>query len=159
MSRREKIRKIIENNRSLIPVRFIDLLEDLVHGFLGIVLFGIGIAAAYFTLVRIFTTKPFFPIGMIQGINDILFIVIILEVMRTVVERFTDGTIQLDKFLVIGVIAAIRHILTVGASMTLETEKTDELFTRSLYELGINTGIVVALVVSIYLSRSLKRNS
>jgi uncharacterized membrane protein (DUF373 family) len=94
---------------------------------------------------------------MIQGVNDVLFIVIILEILRTVISRFTDGVYQLDKFLIIGVIAAVRHILTVGASLTLESTKSDEAFRRSIYEMGLNAGIVIALVFALYLSKAAHR--
>lgn len=147
-------KKISKRGDSLIPVKFIDQLEDVVHGFLGIILFVISVLAAGYTLQRLLTTDPFFPKGMIQGINDILFVVIILEIMQTVVVRFTDGIFQLDSFLIIGVIAAVRHLLTVGASLTMETEKTDEYFRRALYEMGVNTGIVITLVFALFLSRA-----
>jgi uncharacterized membrane protein (DUF373 family) len=94
---------------------------------------------------------------MIQGINDILFIVIILEILRTVISRFTDGVYQLDKFLIIGVIAAVRHILTVGASLTLQTGKSDTAFERAVIELGLNALIVIALVFAIFMSKSAHR--
>ena len=96
---------------------------------------------------------------MIQAINDILFVVIILEIMRTVIVRFTDGVFQLDNFLIIGVIAAVRHILTVGASLTMEKEKTEEYFNRALIEMGVNTGIVLALVFALFLSRAARTSS
>ena len=107
----KSVKGLLTNDESLIPTNFIDKLEDLLHGFLGIVLFGISILAAGYTLQRLIETRPFFPLGMIQGINDILFVVIILEIMRTVIVRFTDGIFQLENFLIIGVIAAVRHIL------------------------------------------------
>ena len=151
-------RKFSLNRESLIPARFIDQLEDVVHGFLGIVLFAVSVLAAGYTLQRLLTTDPFFPKGMIQGINDILFVVIILEIMRTIVVRFTDGIFQLDSFLIIGVIAAVRHLLTVGASLTMETEKTDEYFRRALLEMGVNTGIVITLVFAIFLSRAAQKS-
>jgi uncharacterized membrane protein (DUF373 family) len=91
---------------------------------------------------------------MIQAINDILFIIIILEILRTVVARYTDGVFQLQNFLIIGVIAAVRHILTVGASMTLASGKSQDEFDRAVIELGISTGIVVALVFAIFLSKA-----
>jgi uncharacterized membrane protein (DUF373 family) len=145
--------------KSLIPVNFIDTLEDVLHGFLGIVLFVISGLAASYTLYRLLTTHPFFPVGMIQGINDILFVVIILEIMRTVIVRFTDGVFQLDNFLIIGVIAAVRHILTVGASLTMEKEKTTEYFNRALMEMGVNTGIVLTLVFALFLARAARKGS
>ncbi|NCU96557.1 MAG: hypothetical protein EBV47_02745 [Actinobacteria bacterium] len=114
---------------SILPIKYVDLVEDVFHAILAI----------------------------IQGVNDILFIVIILEILRTVISRFTDGVYQLDKFLIIGVIAAVRHILTVGASLTLTAEKTDDAFQRALYELGLNALVVVALVFAIFLSKSAHR--
>jgi uncharacterized membrane protein (DUF373 family) len=138
---------------SILPEKFVNILEDVFHGILGIILFLVAIGALFFTVNRLFITTPFFPNGMIQVVNDILFIVIILEIIRTVIARFTDGVYQLDKFLIIGVIAAVRHILTVGASLTLGTYKDPEAFNRSLLELGVNAGIVVALVLAIYMSR------
>ncbi|CAB4537157.1 unannotated protein [freshwater metagenome] len=82
-----------------------------------------------------------------------------LEIMRTVIVRFTDGVFQLDNFLIIGVIAAVRHILTVGASLTMEKEKTTEYFNRALIEMGVNTGIVVALVFALFLSRAARASA
>ena len=114
--------------KSILPLKYVDLIEDVFHGILALSLLGIAIGAFYYSIERIVTTAPFFPNGMIQGINDILFIVIILEILRTVISRFTDGVYQLDKFLIIGVIAAVRHILTVCASLTLQTGKSDTAF-------------------------------
>jgi uncharacterized membrane protein (DUF373 family) len=143
---------------SIIPIKFVDMIEDIFHAILAITLFIIGIFAFFYSVKRLFETAPFFPNGMIQGVNDILFIVIILEILRTVISRFTDGVYQLDKFLIIGVIAAVRHILTVGASLTLESSKSDTAFERSIYEMGLNALIVVALVFAIFLSKAAHRN-
>jgi len=135
----------------------VDFVEDLFHALLAAVLFLISAGAFYYSLKRIIQTDPFFPNGMIQGVNDILFIVIILEILRTVISRFTDGVFQLDKFLIIGVIAAVRHILTVGASLTLESSKSDTEFNRAVFEMGLNSLIVVALVFAIFLSKMAHR--
>ena len=143
---------------SVLPLKYVDLVEDIFHAVLAIALLGIGIGAFFYSIKRLIQTSPFFPNGMIQGVNDILFIVIILEILRTVISRFTDGVYQLDKFLIIGVIAAVRHILTVGASLTLESGKSDEAFDRAIYEMGLNAGIVVALVFAFFLSKSALRN-
>jgi len=144
---------------SIIPIKFVDMIEDVFHAILAITLFIIGVVAFFYSVKRLIETAPFFPNGMIQGVNDILFIVIILEILRTVISRFTDGVYQLDKFLIIGVIAAVRHILTVGASLTLESGKSDQAFDRAIYEMGLNAGIVVALVFAFFLSKSALRGS
>jgi uncharacterized membrane protein (DUF373 family) len=153
----KSVKGLLKQDESLIPVTFIDKLEDFLHGFLGIILFVIAVLAAGYSLWRLIDTRPFFPTGMIQGINDTLFVVIILEIMRTVIVRFTDGIFQLDNFLIIGVIAAVRHILTVGASLTLDQEKSRELFNRALIEMGVNTGIVLTLVFALFLARAARK--
>jgi uncharacterized membrane protein (DUF373 family) len=155
MAREIKSKRI---ETSILPVKYVDLVEDVFHAILAISLFVIGIGAFFYSIKRLVETTPFFPNGMIQGVNDILFIVIILEILRTVISRFTDGVYQLDKFLIIGVIAAVRHILTVGASLTLTAQKTDDAFQRALYELGLNALVVVALVFAIFLSKSAHRS-
>jgi uncharacterized membrane protein (DUF373 family) len=133
------------------------MVEDVFHALLALALLIIGIGAFFYSIERLLTTAPFFPNGMIQGVNDILFIVIILEILRTVISRFTDGVYQLNKFLIIGVIAAVRHILTVGASVTLESGKTDEAFDRAIIEMGLNALIVIALVFAIFMSKMAHR--
>jgi uncharacterized membrane protein (DUF373 family) len=140
--------------KRLLPTKWTEGMEDIFHIVLGVFLFGIAVAALLFSVVRVFTTSPFFPNGMIQAINDILFIIIILEIIRTVIARYTDGVFQLQNFLIIGIIAAVRHILTVGASMTLGAEKPQESFDRAVIELGVSSGIVVALVFAIFLSKA-----
>ena len=144
--------------KSILPANLVDTIEDVFHAILAIALLIIGVGAFFYSIKRLIDTSPFFPNGMIQGVNDILFIVIILEILRTVISRFTDGVYQLDKFLIIGVIAAVRHILTVGASLTLESGKSDTAFERSIYEMGLNALIVVALVFAIFLSKNAHRN-
>jgi uncharacterized membrane protein (DUF373 family) len=142
------------SQKSIIPSKWAEGMEDIFHVVLGLFLFGIALAALVFSVIRVFTTSPFFPDGMIQAINDILFIIIILEILRTVIARYTDGVFQLQNFLIIGIIAAVRHILTVGASMTLGAEKPREAFDRAVIELGISSAIVVALVFAIFLSKT-----
>ncbi|MDG2497634.1 MAG: phosphate-starvation-inducible PsiE family protein [Aquiluna sp.] len=140
--------------KSLVSPRLIEIMEEVFHVVLGIFLFGIAVAALIFSVIRVFTTSPFFPTGMIQSINDILFIIIILEILRTVIARYTDGVFQLQNFLIIGIIAAVRHILTVGAYMTLGSGKSREEFDRAVIELAISSGIVVALVLAIFLAKA-----
>ncbi len=137
----------------MIPAKVLDMAEDVFHVVLTILLFLVALGALVFTVVRLATTTPFFPTGMLQAVNDILFVVIILEIARTVIARFSSGFYQLSRFLIIGVIASVRHILSVGSSLTLSTGKTPEAFDRAIIELIVNGGIVVALVLAILITR------
>ena len=138
---------------SMLNQKTLDVIEDVFHIVLTGLLLLVALGALIFTIVRLVTTAPFFPDGMLQAINDILFVVIILEIARTVIARFKNGFFQLSRFLIIGVIAAVRHILSVGSSLTLNTGKTTEEFQRAVIELGVNAGIVIILVIAIYVTR------
>ena len=151
--------KMKASDRYLFPTKIVDYIEDAFHIALSIVLLAISGGALYFSVKEMLTTHPFFPTGMVVGINNILFIVIILEILRTIISRFTDGVLQLDKFLVIGVIAAVRHILTVGASLTLDSTQNQAMFYRNLWELGVDAVIVLLLVVAIYISKLSQRSN
>ncbi|CAB4580478.1 unannotated protein [freshwater metagenome] len=56
---------------SILPVKYVDFVEDIFHAVLAIALFVIGVVAFFYTTKRLLETEPFFPNGMIQGINDI----------------------------------------------------------------------------------------
>jgi uncharacterized membrane protein (DUF373 family) len=147
----------VEAQPSMVPTKVLDAVEDVFHVVLTILLFLVALGAVIFTVVRLFETTPFYPNGMLQAINDILFVVIILEIARTVIARFNSGFYQLSRFLVIGVIASVRHILSVGSSLTLSIGKTPEAFERGIIELLVNGGIVVALVLAIFMTRVAER--
>ena len=86
-----------------------------------------------------------------SGINDVLFVVIVLELLRTVVAHLETEDFQLRSFLIIGIISAVRHILGVGARLTLEAGITDTQFNRAQIELGVSAVVVLALAVSFIL--------
>jgi hypothetical protein len=146
-----------EAQPSMVPTKVLDAAEDVFHVVLTVLLFLVALGAVIFTVIRLFNTEPFYPNGMLQAINDILFVVIILEIARTVIARFNSGFYQLSRFLVIGVIASVRHILSVGSSLTLSIGKTPEAFERGIIELLVNGGIVVALVLAIFMTRVAER--
>lgn len=147
-----------EAKPSMIPTRAVDAIEDVFHVVLTVLLFLVALGAVVFTVQRLLTTTPFYPNGMLQAINDILFVVIILEIARTVIARFNTGFYQLSRFLVIGVIASVRHILSVGSSLTLSIGKTPEAFERGIIELLVNGGIVIALVFAILMTRMAEKD-
>ncbi len=148
-----------DRDKPMIPAKFLDTAEDLFHVVLTGLLFLVALGAVVFTVIRLATTMPFYPDGMLQAINDILFVVIILEIARTVIARFNSGFYQLSRFLIIGVIASVRHILSVGSSLTLSTGKTAEAFDRGIVELIVNGGIVLALVLAIFITRQAERGA
>jgi len=74
-----------------------------------------------------------------------------MEILRTVVAHFDDAGLQLKPFLIIGIISAVRHILTVGAQVSLGGGHDPENFRQTQIELGVNATVVIALVLGLVL--------
>jgi uncharacterized membrane protein (DUF373 family) len=136
---------------ALMPMRAMDVGEDLFQAAIAVILFVIAGFVLFRTVDQLISTRPLFPHGVILGINNVLFVVIILEILRTVTSHFTGGGLRIKPFLIIGVISAVRHILTVSASLTLEGDGSETHFRHSLIELGVNSGVVLALVAGLVL--------
>ena len=86
-----------------------------------------------------------------RAVNNVLFIVVGLELVRTIVGRLEGGGFQLQPFLVIGIISATREILTVGAELSLAGH--EEPIVNTMIELGVNAAVVVALSLALVLVR------
>jgi uncharacterized membrane protein (DUF373 family) len=91
-----------------------------------------------------------------EAVNSVLFIVVVLELLRTIVGRLEGGGFQLQPFLVIGIISATRDILTVGAELSLAGRDGVPLG-RNMTELAVNAGVVLALSVALVLVRRFAR--
>ncbi|HEX3622904.1 MAG TPA: phosphate-starvation-inducible PsiE family protein [Acidimicrobiales bacterium] len=92
-----------------------------------------------------------FPERVTSVINSVLFVIIVMEILRTVVAHFDDAGLQLKPFLIIGIISAVRHILTVGAQVSLGGGGNAADFRRTQTELGVNAAVVLALVLGLVL--------
>jgi uncharacterized membrane protein (DUF373 family) len=83
--------------------------------------------------------------------NDLLFVIILLELFRTVVNFLKSRVITLEPFLYVGVIAGTRRILTGGMQLINFEEMPEQLFHRYLWDVGLNVIVVFVLVVGIFL--------
>lgn len=105
-------------------------------------------------------------------IHDLLFVMIILEILGTVLAYLRDRRISIRPFLFIGIIFAIRKILMVGAKLTAGTAEGHgaetgeavqavaaavvqpwhhDIFFREMIEMGVGAVIVLMLVFAYYI--------
>jgi uncharacterized membrane protein (DUF373 family) len=89
-----------------------------------------------------------------KAVNNVLFIVVVLELLWMIVARLEGGGFQQQPFLVIGIISATRDILTVGVELSLVGGPGAG---RTMTELGVNPGVVVALSIALVLGRRFAR--
>lgn len=131
-------------------IGLIRIAEDLIHYVVAVVLVGIAGVVLYRAVHDLITSKPPFTEAATTAINGVLFAIIVLEVMRTVVAHFDKAGLQLQPFLIIGIISAVRGILSVGARLSLGSGVK---ISDAVLELGIDAAVVLVLTVSLVLVR------
>ncbi|MCC5578766.1 phosphate-starvation-inducible PsiE family protein [Microtetraspora sp. AC03309] len=90
-------------------------------------------------------------------LEELLLVLIVIEIFVTVQTHLEGGHLQVEPFIIIGVIAVVRHILSVVVrlSVTMTPEQTREEFT----ELAAYAGVTFVLVAALALARWSKRAS
>jgi uncharacterized membrane protein (DUF373 family) len=114
---------------------------------LGMIIFAYGWYVFYVTAVE----------GLLGAslvlMNDLLLVIILLELFRTVLNFLKTHAITLEPFLYVGIVAAIRKILTTGAQETVLGVTSDQQFDRYLWDIGLHGLLVLALVLAIFTYR------
>jgi len=143
-----------ERQRARRPLAALDLAEDLIQFIVAVVLVCVAAYVLYNAVIGFFTKKEPFATRITDVTNGILFVIIILEILTTVVAHFEEGGFQLKPFLIIGIISAVRHILSVGAQESLVVgAESGSAFRQAQIELGVNGAVVLALVIGLVLVR------
>jgi uncharacterized membrane protein (DUF373 family) len=120
-------------------------------GFSFLALGMIVFAHAWYAFV---TTMAVGVLGAVLAlIHDLLLVVILLELFRTIINFLKTHVITLEPFLYIGIIASTRRILTMGAETAYSEKLTDAQFHRYLLDVGVNVLVILALVAAVYLAR------
>ena len=84
-------------------------------------------------------------------LNDLLFVIILLELFRTVLGFLQHDRIRLEPFLHVGVIASVRRILTAGAEFSHQENVSEEVFRHYLMDMGLHVMVILVLMIALYL--------
>jgi uncharacterized membrane protein (DUF373 family) len=152
VSRDEQRRR--RSKRTLLAV---DHIEDGVHYVIAALLVGIAAVVLYHTIADFVGRDTVYAVRITAAINGVLFVIIVLELLRTVLAHFETSELQLEPFIIIGVISAVRHILTIGARLTLQGEGSSEAFLHAQVELGVEAAVVLGLTIALILIRGSQR--
>ncbi len=131
----------------------LNIVEDVIHYGVATFLVLVGAVVLYVSVSDFFTKDHEFAERVTQAVNGVLFVIIVMEILRTVLAHFDDAGLQLKPFLIIGIVSAVRHILTVGAQSSLGTHASEDDFRRTMIELGTNATVVLVLVLGLILIR------
>lgn len=100
---------------------------------------------------------------LVFTVDRMLFVLMVVEILRTVRDSFRSGTLVSEPFLIVGLIASIRRVLVI----TLESSQVNRpgvwtpasqgLFNASMLELGVLGALILVMVISIFLLRLSRR--
>lgn len=90
-----------------------------------------------------------FPAAVVAGVDGILVVIIILDIAHTVFGHLRTSIFPVRPFLVIGILAGIRDILSASARLSLSDHLTERGFHNTLLSLSIGVGVVVFLLLGL----------
>ncbi len=143
------------NGMTINMMETLDGLGYLTTGFSFLIISMVVFGHAWYAF---FTTVPSQPIAAaLVLMHDLLLVIILLELFRTIINFLKTKVITLEPFLYICVIASTRRILTTGAQIGHANEVSNQEFERYLLDLGANVLVIVALVGTVYLAHRVSR--
>lgn len=105
------------------------------------------------TLVEFLSHWSSFPESIVAAIDGILVVIILLDIAHTVFGHLRASVFPVRPFLIIGVLAGVRDILSASAHLTLSESLTPVQFRNTLISLGVGVGVVVSLLLGLLVLR------
>src|ERR1039458_9282813 len=94
-----------------------------------------------------------FPQSVVSAIDGILVVIILLDIAHTVFGHLRTSVFLVRPFLVIGILAGVRDILSASAHLTLSSTLSKSDFNDTLISLGVGVGVVVFLLLGLLVLR------
>ena len=101
------------------------------------------------TVVEFFHHWSTFSSTVVSTVDGILVVIILLDLAHTVFGHLRSSVIPVRPFLIIGILAGIRDILSASAHLTLSSNLPTANFADTLISLGVGVGVVVALLLGL----------
>jgi uncharacterized membrane protein (DUF373 family) len=136
----------------LTRMEWLDRWGYITAGFSLLILGMLIFAHAWYRFLQLTFKIGLLPAGL-QLLNDLLLVIILLELFRTVVRFLQTEVLALEPYLAVGIIACIRRVLTASAELSHQLEITGELFNRYLMDVGLNVAVIMVLIVAVFLVR------
>ena len=92
------------------------------------------------------------PAGL-KLLNDLLLVIILLELFRTVVRFLQTEVLTLEPYLAVGIIACTRRVLTASAELSHLPAITDTQFYQYLMDVGMNVTVIMVLTLGVFMIR------
>jgi len=126
---------------------------DAVQYGVALVLLVVAVVVLVRTAGDFLTAQSNYPQSLISAIDGVLVVIIVVDVLRTVLTHFEGSGFPLQPFLIIGIISAVRDILSVSARLALQGPVSGASFERLAIELGVSSGVALALAGALVLTQ------
>jgi len=126
---------------------------DAVQYGVAVVLLLIAVVVLIRTTANFVTAQSSYPQSLISAIDGVLIVIIVVDVLRTVLTHFEGSGFPLRPFLIIGIISAVRDILSVSARLALQGPVSGAGFERLAIELGVSSAVALALAGALVLTK------
>ena len=128
--------------------------DALVYALVGSVFLVAALAMLGYSVIAFPTElhRSGFALAVVTLVNDLLLVMIIMEVLRTVLSYLQERGSSLQPFLFIAAISATRRILAIGAQMSVASGTVSpDRFKEAMIDLAANAGAILAIAAALYL--------
>ena len=139
-------------HHTIVPV--LEAADAFVYALVGIVFLAAAIGMLGYSVIAFPTSlhQTGFALAVVALVNDLLLVMIIMEVLRTVLSYLQERATSLQPFLFIAAISATRRILAIGAQMSVTGDTLSPgKFQEVMIDLGANAGAILAIAAALYL--------
>ena len=91
------------------------------------------------------------PQAITAVLSELLLVLILVEIIRTIVTFITTRTSSVRPFLTVAIISSVRRILSIGAELSLVDDPPQDVFTRAMIELAAEGGLILIVAVALFL--------
>jgi uncharacterized membrane protein (DUF373 family) len=90
------------------------------------------------------------PTTLTNLLSELLLVLILVEIIRTIMTFITTRTSSVRPFLTVAIISSVRRILSVGAELSLKDLKGDD-FNHAIIELVVEGGLILIVALALFL--------
>lgn len=126
---------------------------DLVQFAIVVALTVVAAVVLVRTVVTFLAEPGRFPRSLVAALDGILVVIILLDILRTLLVHVDGDVFPVRPFLVVGVLAGVRDILSASANLTLEGGLSAEAFHQAVTQLLVGVAVVLLLLVAVVLAR------
>ena len=139
-------------HRTLVPI--LEAADAVVYALVGVVFLIAAMGMLGYSVVAFpgNLREMGFALAVVALVNDLLLVMIIMEVLRTVLSYIQERGSSLQPFLFIAAISATRRILAIGAQMSVVGETlSPQKFKEAMIDLAANASAILAIAAALYL--------